>query len=167
MQETPRVRSVSWEDPLEKEMATHSSILAGKPHGQRSLVGCSPWGCKESGMTERLTLISLSIMFVKVYSLHVCVLRCFSHVQLFVISLTVAFQAPVSIGFSRKKYWSGLPFPSLNPCCSTDQSFLPFQSWRIFHCFYKPYLTYLTIHGHLDCFYLVTIVNNASMNTGM
>ena len=30
-----------WEDPLEKEMATHSSILAGKFYGQRSLVGYS------------------------------------------------------------------------------------------------------------------------------
>jgi len=29
-----------------KEMATHSSILAGKFHGQRNLVGYSPWGCK-------------------------------------------------------------------------------------------------------------------------
>ena len=29
-----------------KEMATHSSILAGKSHGQRSLVGYSPWGLK-------------------------------------------------------------------------------------------------------------------------
>ena len=29
---------------LEKEMATHCSILAGKSHGQRSLVGYSPWG---------------------------------------------------------------------------------------------------------------------------
>ena len=36
------------EDPLEKEMARHSSILAWKVHGQRSLVGYSPWGCKES-----------------------------------------------------------------------------------------------------------------------
>ena len=27
--------------------------LPGKSHGQRSLVGYSPWGCKESGMTER------------------------------------------------------------------------------------------------------------------
>ena len=26
------VRSLGWEDPLEKEMATHSSILSGKPH---------------------------------------------------------------------------------------------------------------------------------------
>ena len=29
---------------LEKEMATHSSILAWKIHGQRSLMGYSPWG---------------------------------------------------------------------------------------------------------------------------
>ena len=33
--------------------------LPGKSHGQRSLVGCSPWGRKELGMTEWLTLIYL------------------------------------------------------------------------------------------------------------
>ena len=34
-------------------MATHSSVLGlGKSHGQRSLVGYSPWGCKESDKTE-------------------------------------------------------------------------------------------------------------------
>ena len=38
------VQTLGWEDPLEKEMATHSSILAGKSHGQRSLVGYSPLG---------------------------------------------------------------------------------------------------------------------------
>ena len=53
MQET-WVRSLGWEDPLEKEMATHSSTLAWKIPGQRSLVGYSPWGHKESDMTERL-----------------------------------------------------------------------------------------------------------------
>ena len=37
---------------LEEEMASHSSILAGKSHGQRSLASYSPWGYKESGMTE-------------------------------------------------------------------------------------------------------------------
>ena len=41
-----------WEDPLEKERATNSSILAWKTHGQRSLVGCSPWRRKESGTIE-------------------------------------------------------------------------------------------------------------------
>ena len=35
-------------------LATQSSILAFKFHGQRSLVGCSPWGRKESDTTERL-----------------------------------------------------------------------------------------------------------------
>ena len=34
------------EDPLEEEMVTHSSILAWRIHGQRSLVGNSPWGHK-------------------------------------------------------------------------------------------------------------------------
>ena len=40
--------------PPAKEMATHSSILPGKSHGQRSLAGSSLWDCKESHMTQRL-----------------------------------------------------------------------------------------------------------------
>ena len=51
VQET-QVRSLGQEDPLEKEMATHSSMLVWKSHGQRSLEGYSPWGHKESDMTE-------------------------------------------------------------------------------------------------------------------
>ena len=35
-------------------MATHSGILAGESHGQRSLVGYSPWGRKELDMTEHM-----------------------------------------------------------------------------------------------------------------
>ena len=41
------VQSLGREDPLEKEMAAHSSILSEKSHGQRGLAGYSPWGCKE------------------------------------------------------------------------------------------------------------------------
>ena len=51
MQET-QVLPLGQEDPLEKEMATHSSTLPWKFHGLRSLVGCSPWGRKESDVTE-------------------------------------------------------------------------------------------------------------------
>ena len=40
MQET-LAQSPSWEDPLEEGMASHSSILAWKSHGQRSLAGYS------------------------------------------------------------------------------------------------------------------------------
>ena len=50
-----RDQSLGWEDPLEKEMATHSAtlvLLPGRFHGLRSLVGYSPWGRKESHMTK-------------------------------------------------------------------------------------------------------------------
>ena len=92
-----QVRSLGQDDPLEKEMATHSIFLPGKSHGQRSLemlflllypsanstagtkgryylavisrlqrqrilAGYSLWGCKESDMTEQLTL-----SFIKIY----------------------------------------------------------------------------------------------------
>ena len=43
----------------------------------------------------------------------VCVCVCvLSHVQLFAIRWTVALQAPLSMGFPRQGYWSGLLFPS-------------------------------------------------------
>ena len=42
------VQSLGWEDPLKKEMATHSSMLAWKSHAESSLAGYSPWGLKES-----------------------------------------------------------------------------------------------------------------------
>ena len=46
------VRSLGQADPLEEEMATHSSILPEESQGQRNLVGYSPWGHKESDTTE-------------------------------------------------------------------------------------------------------------------
>ena len=42
-----QLRSLCQEDPLEEEMAPTPVSLTGKTHGQRSLVGCSPWGWKE------------------------------------------------------------------------------------------------------------------------
>ena len=36
-------------------------------------------------------------------------LNCFSHVQLFVTPWTMAHHSPLSMGFSRQEYWSGLP----------------------------------------------------------
>ena len=48
MQQTKETwgRSLGQEDPLKKVPATHPAFLPGKSHGQRSLVGYSPWGCK-------------------------------------------------------------------------------------------------------------------------
>ena len=50
----------------------------------------------------------VAIHFICKYHL----VKLLSHVQLFVTSWTVAHQAPLSMGFSRQAYWSGLPFPS-------------------------------------------------------
>ena len=55
MQET-WVQSLGREDPLEKGMVTHSSILPGESHGQRSLAGHSKRSHKELETTEQLTL---------------------------------------------------------------------------------------------------------------
>ena len=49
------VQSSSQEDPLEKKMAIHSSILAWEIPWQRSLAGYSPWGHKKSDTTKGLT----------------------------------------------------------------------------------------------------------------
>ena len=65
------VRDLGWEDSLEKEMATHSSPLALKiPWTEELGAGYCPWGCKESGTTERLHLLYLA----KVYKSYCVVL---------------------------------------------------------------------------------------------
>ena len=51
------VQSLGQEDPLKKEMATHSIILPGEFHGQRSLAGYSPWGAGR-GLTKSQTWLS-------------------------------------------------------------------------------------------------------------
>ena len=63
MQET-WVRSLDWEDPLEKGKATQPGILFWEFHGLYS-----PWGCKESDTIEWL---SLSLNFSTVYTMKAC-----------------------------------------------------------------------------------------------
>ena len=58
------VRSLGWEDPLEKGKATHSSILAWKI----PWTVYSPWGHKESDMTERLSLHFTSLHFTSLHA---------------------------------------------------------------------------------------------------
>ena len=43
-----------------------------------------------------------------------------SHVWLFATPWTAVYQAPLSMGFSRKEYWSGMPLPSLNRACKGE-----------------------------------------------
>ena len=51
-------------------------------------------------------------LYASFVSMRACMLSHFSHVQPFMTPWTVAYQAPVSMGFSRQGSWSGLPFPS-------------------------------------------------------
>ena len=59
MEKQTWVQSLSQEDPLEKEMAAHSSTLPRKFHRQRSLVDYSPCGWKELEVTEWLIQVLL------------------------------------------------------------------------------------------------------------
>ena len=105
-------------------------LLLGKSHGRRSLEGCSPWGRWGMDTTERLHFhFSLScigewngnllqcsflenprdggVWWAAVYGVAQ------SRTRLKRLSSsssrTVAHQAPLSMGFSRQEYWSGLP----------------------------------------------------------
>jgi len=50
-----------------------------------------------------------TLFFIKASCTYACILSC---VQLLATSWTETHQAPLSVGFSRQEYWSGLPFPS-------------------------------------------------------
>ena len=85
MQET-WVQSLGWEDFLEKEMETHSSILAWKIPWMEELVSYSPWGHNESDMTEWLHFthyilyIFFSIMaYHRVLNIVLCAIQGPSH----------------------------------------------------------------------------------------
>ena len=78
------VRSLSWEDSPGGGLGNPLQYShLENPHGQRSLVGYSPWGRTELDMTEQLSTAQ-----------------------------TAARQATLPMGSSRQEHWSGLPFPS-------------------------------------------------------
>jgi len=107
------VWSLGWEDPLEEEMATHSSTFAWiipwtkKPGGlqfmslQRGIrrIKLSNWVC-----THVFSVNEALEMCHKEEEDEMYVLSYFSHVQLCVTLWTATGQAPLSIGFSRQEY---------------------------------------------------------------
>ena len=71
MQET-HVPSLGWKDPLEKEIATHSRIIAWEISWTEEPVGLQSMGHKKSDWTEQLTLL-LSLSY-SLKSLKICLL---------------------------------------------------------------------------------------------
>ena len=72
----------------------------------------SPPGFPVPGILQARTLEWVAICFSNAWEWKVKV-RSLSHVRLFTTPWTAAYQAPPSMGFSRQKYWSGVPLPSL------------------------------------------------------
>ena len=79
-----------------------------------------------------------------------CMLSCFSHVQLFVTHWTVACQAPLSVGLSRQECWSELPCPPpgdlpnpdikpRSPALHVDSLSSELQVYQIHHAVYLKY----------------------------
>ena len=77
-------------------------FLPGESHGWRSMVGYSPRGHKELGMTEWLQFHFHFHFIAYKASAPVCMLSCFICAQLFVTLWTIAHEASLSMGFSRQ-----------------------------------------------------------------
>ena len=106
--------------------------------------------------------LSCICMYIYIYILK---LSCFSHVQLFATLQTVAPQAPLSLGFSRQEYWSGLQWPlpgprdrTHNSCsyCSEGRLFTAESLGKINICvavyvYVLVALSYLTLCYPTDC----------------
>ena len=68
-----------------------------------------PWHCHTHG--TQLTLSASSRCWFPVTGCSTCMLSWFSHVWLFSTLWILAYQTPLSMGFSRHEYWTGLPCP--------------------------------------------------------
>ena len=92
--------------PWRKKWLPSPAFLPGESYGQRSLEGYSLWGHRK--VRHDWTYIH-SFNWQKYLKVKVKLL---SRVRLVATPWTVAYQAPLSMGFSRQEHWSGLPFPS-------------------------------------------------------
>ena len=65
------VRKIPWN----KKWQPTPGFLLGKLHGQRSLEGCSPWGCRESDMTDQLSMHRTHVYIICVYLMYKYIFR--------------------------------------------------------------------------------------------
>ena len=123
-------RSLGWEDHLEKGMATNSSILAGESHGQRSLVGYGPQGCKELDITEMT-------QHARVHNSHTCTLLTYKSV---IFSIFRVVQPSHHYLISER-----FLYPQMKVCIHQQSLFIlpypyPGQPLVYFLCLYFAYL---------------------------
>ena len=125
MQETHEmwIWSLGQDNSLEKEMATHLSILAWKSRGQRSLVGYSPCGCKELDVTEWVCCVFIDC-FIKCFLFNSSVSLSFLkvHIIVFFIILIIS-------NFKKIELIMILILLSLYWVCHNIASVLCFRFW--------------------------------------
>ena len=102
------------------EVGFHLIITLGSAAAANLLKSCptlcdpidgSPLGYPVPGILQARTLEWVAISFSKAWKWKVKV-KSLSHSRLLATPWTAAYQAPLSMGFSRQEYWSGVPLPS-------------------------------------------------------
>ena len=155
-------------------------FLPGESHGQRSLAGYSPGGCKSRtaaaavkslqscptlcdpmdgsppgypvpGILQARTLEWVAISFSNAWKWKVKV-KSLSHVWLLPTPWTAAYKAPLSMGFSRHKDWSGVPLPSVTHYLATIPPLPPPQlTEKLWYIYYKIYTVLgLYVYFHIE-----------------
>ena len=97
--------------------------------------------------------------------MHVCVLSHLSCIWLFVTPLTAAHQIPLSMGFLRQEYWSGLPFPTPGDLLwPRDRIWISYIAGRFLEwmCPCLPTCSQTEIRS--GCFQFLEINNEAAIN---
>ena len=140
------VWSLGWEDSWRRKWQPTLVFLPGKSHGQMSLVGYNPWGCKESDMTSWLKNNSLRTFLCYIIGLAIVLLTNFVFV-----SVSYGFNDDLE-GFVGEMNPEGLFEVRLENCIS---GFLSPKwknknkriSWKIFNFFHYPELNIWKIFG--------------------
>ena len=115
-----------------------------QPHRRQPTRLCRPWDSpgKNAGMGCHFLLQCMKVKLL-------------SHVQLLVTPWTVAYQAPPSMGFSRQKYWSGLPLPSPK---------LPHSLTKIFVFVVNANIAFIKIMSFFKFYVLIQYITQAPHN---
>ena len=123
--------------PMHESEVAQSCLTLSDPM-DCSLPDSSVRGIFQARVPSRVPLPSLRSVYLESEKVKV---KSLSHVWLFSTPWSVAYQAPLSMGFSRQDYWSGLPLPFLNVWVTVLQkSIICFLCLWVCFCFVNKFI---------------------------